>query len=110
MPNCDVIVREYRAEDEQQWLRCRVLSFLNTAYLDHVLRSRALLKGIGIEGELIPTPGHSDDSISLVTDEGHGLTGDLPALAEGPRDLPKNERNNATARVTDAIEGFRRSQ
>lgn len=39
--------------------------------------SRALLKGIGIEGEVIPTPGHSDDSVSLVLDIGCAFTGDL---------------------------------
>jgi endoribonuclease LACTB2 len=45
--------------------------------------SRAWLTKIGLAGELVPTPGHSFDSISLVLDEGMGFTGDLlpPALA-----------------------------
>jgi ribonuclease/clavin/mitogillin len=40
--------------------------------------SRAFLKRIGIAGEIISTPGHSDDSVSLVLDEGVAFTGDLP--------------------------------
>jgi len=44
--------------------------------------SRALLQQIGIEGEIIHTPGHSDDSVSLLLDDGSAFTGDLthPAL------------------------------
>ena len=40
--------------------------------------SRAFLKRIGIAGEIVWTPGHSDDSISLVLDAGAAFTGDLP--------------------------------
>ena len=40
--------------------------------------SRAFLKGIGIAGEIAGTPGHSDDSVTLVLDEGAAFTGDLP--------------------------------
>ena len=39
--------------------------------------SRAFLKGLGINGEIIHTPGHSDDSISLVLDDGSAIVGDL---------------------------------
>jgi ribonuclease/clavin/mitogillin len=39
--------------------------------------SRALLAQIGIAGEVVPTPGHSDDSVSLVLDTGECFTGDL---------------------------------
>lgn len=39
--------------------------------------SRARLAGIGIAGEILPTPGHSDDSISLLLDDGAVFTGDL---------------------------------
>lgn len=50
--------------------------------------SRALLAGIGIPGEILPTPGHSPDSISLLLDSGEVFTGDLtnPAyfVAEDP--------------------------
>ncbi len=44
--------------------------------------SRALLKEIGIDGEIIHTPGHSDDSISLVLDDGSLFVGDLNPLYE----------------------------
>jgi ribonuclease/clavin/mitogillin len=40
--------------------------------------SRAFLSKLGIQGEIIATPGHSDDSISLILDEGAAFTGDLP--------------------------------
>jgi len=43
--------------------------------------SRATLAAIGIAGEVVPTPGHSDDSVSLVLDEGAAFTGDLTPLA-----------------------------
>jgi endoribonuclease LACTB2 len=41
--------------------------------------SRAWLKGLGLAGQVIGTPGHSDDSVSLVLDEGIAFTGDLTA-------------------------------
>lgn len=45
--------------------------------------SRDVLGRIGIGGEIVPTPGHSDDSVSLLLDNGAAFTGDLtpPALA-----------------------------
>ncbi len=39
--------------------------------------TRGLLHQLGIEGEIVPTPGHSDDSVSLVLDDGAAFTGDL---------------------------------
>lgn len=39
--------------------------------------SRALLASIGIKGEIVPTPGHSPDSVSLVLDTGECFIGDL---------------------------------
>lgn len=39
--------------------------------------SRARLASVGIAGEIVPTPGHSDDSVSLVLDTGETFTGDL---------------------------------
>lgn len=40
--------------------------------------SRAFLQTIGIAGSIIETTGHSDDSITLVLDDGAAFTGDLP--------------------------------
>ncbi len=42
--------------------------------------SRARLAAVGIAGEVVPTPGHSDDSVSLVLDDGSAFTGDLTPL------------------------------
>jgi glyoxylase-like metal-dependent hydrolase (beta-lactamase superfamily II) len=42
--------------------------------------SRAVLERIGIPGEILPTPGHSDDSVSLLLDDGSVFTGDLTPL------------------------------
>ena len=39
--------------------------------------SRNLLNQIGISGEIVHTPGHSDDSVSLLLDDGSVFTGDL---------------------------------
>lgn len=38
---------------------------------------RALLATIGLDGQLVHTPGHSDDSVSLLLDTGAAFTGDL---------------------------------
>ncbi len=45
--------------------------------------SRSKLASIGFSGEIVHTPGHSDDSVSLVLDDGSVFTGDLtpPSLA-----------------------------
>lgn len=40
--------------------------------------SRKFLKNVGIDGEIIQTPGHTDDSISLIIDGCCAFTGDLP--------------------------------
>jgi ribonuclease/clavin/mitogillin len=42
--------------------------------------SRPLLAQIGIPGEILSTPGHSDDSVSLLLDDGSVFTGDLTPL------------------------------
>ncbi len=46
--------------------------------------SRAFLGGMGVEGEIVHTPGHSDDSNTLILDEGAAFTGDLtlPMMAD----------------------------
>lgn len=49
--------------------------------------SRSFLAGLGLSGEIIHTPGHSDDSVTLILDEGFAFTGDLhPAfMSNGDR-------------------------
>lgn len=42
-------------------------------------QSRTLLADIGIHGEIVPTPGHSEHCVSLLLDDGSVFTGDLPS-------------------------------
>ncbi|HEX9089959.1 MAG TPA: MBL fold metallo-hydrolase [Anaerolineales bacterium] len=42
--------------------------------------SREVLQRIGIAGEILHTPGHSDDSVSLLLADGSVFTGDLTSL------------------------------
>ena len=44
-------------------------------------QSRGFLDGIGIKGEILLTPGHTDDSVTLILDEGLAFTGDLSPLS-----------------------------
>ena len=45
--------------------------------------SRKFLAGIGLDGEILHTPGHSDDSVTLILDDGFAFTGDLhPSFME----------------------------
>jgi endoribonuclease LACTB2 len=39
--------------------------------------SRKFLAKMGLKGEILHTPGHSDDSVTLILDEGYAFTGDL---------------------------------
>jgi endoribonuclease LACTB2 len=56
---------------------------LNDNVLVPCAKSRAFLAKIGFDGEIVHTPGHSDDSVSLVLGSGAVFTGDLthPSLA-----------------------------
>ena len=45
-------------------------------------KSRLFLHRLGIDGEIIITPGHTDDSITLILDTGVAFTGDLPPESE----------------------------
>lgn len=59
--------------------------------------SREFLAGLGLSGEIIPTPGHSDDHVTLILDEGLAFTGDLP-----PRFLV-TEKDHVTKESWDRI-------
>ena len=45
-----------------------------------ISESRHFLKEIGIDGEIVSTPSHSKDSISIVLDEGVCIVGDLEPI------------------------------
>lgn len=42
--------------------------------------SRAFLQNLGIEGEIISTPSHSNDSVTLILDDGTCFVGDLEPM------------------------------
>jgi glyoxylase-like metal-dependent hydrolase (beta-lactamase superfamily II) len=44
------------------------------------VEGKDFLARLGLAGEIIPTPGHSDDSVTLVLDDGLAFTGDLHPL------------------------------
>ncbi len=46
----------------------------------HTTESRQFLCRLGMEGEIIATPGHSDDSVTLILDTGAAFIGDLPPV------------------------------
>lgn len=48
--------------------------------------SRKILKSIGLNGEVIPTLGHSEDGVSLVIDGKCAFTGDLPRFEHALND------------------------
>ena len=64
--------------------------------------SRAFLAGIGIAGEIISTPSHSRDSVSLVLDDGDCLVGDLEPMEY----LFANNDNPALKADWDAVLNF----
>ena len=76
-----------------EWSRARPKEeFTEITQHDNVVvgidESRGLLASIGVAGGLLPTPGHSADSVSLLLDNGCAFTGDLgPAFSDDPADL-----------------------
>ena len=48
--------------------------------------SRKFLASMGMQGEILPTPGHSTDSVTLILDEGFAFTGDLYPLFMVPEE------------------------
>ncbi len=50
---------------------------VTVAKTDLVSPDRAALAALGIRGQIVPTPGHSPDSVSLVLDSGLAFIGDL---------------------------------
>lgn len=60
---------DYRAVDE------------HAATVISCAESRAVLKTLGVDGEILRTPSHSEDSVSLLLDDGSCLVGDLEPLA-----------------------------
>lgn len=64
--------------------------------------SRAFLRTLGIDGEIISTPSHSPDSISVILDSGICIVGDLEPLSY----LAAYEDNAALQADWDRIRSF----
>ncbi|MEK4564115.1 N-acetyltransferase [Alkalihalobacillus sp. FSL R5-0424] len=45
----NIEIRPYQPSDEESWLRCRVLAFLDTAYFDNVLKEKEIYENPSIE-------------------------------------------------------------
>jgi glyoxylase-like metal-dependent hydrolase (beta-lactamase superfamily II) len=64
----------------KQWTKPQD-GFVDITLHDNVViafaESRLLLERIGIGGQILPTPGHSQDSLSLLLEDGSAFTGDL---------------------------------
>jgi ribonuclease/clavin/mitogillin len=64
----------------KQWMKPE-MGYLDIDLRDNtevtLVASRAFLAKLGIAGEIVATPGHSDDSVTLVLDSGDAFIGDL---------------------------------
>jgi ribosomal protein S18 acetylase RimI-like enzyme len=63
-------VRDYRPADEPEWLRCRVLSFLDTCYYDDVATAK-------------PVEDDADRTIELVAVRGGAIAGLMDVAVRG---------------------------
>lgn len=61
-------------------------------------KSREFLASIGIRGEVIQSPGHSEDSVSLITDDHVVLIGDLYPVSQIMEDDVKSHQSWARIR------------
>lgn len=68
-----------------EFLRTKPENFLEIGKEGNLLlkfsESRSFLSKLGLAGEILPTPGHSPDHVTLVLDNGWAFTGDLPPRA-----------------------------
>lgn len=76
---------------------------LNNTQQITLAESAHFLKRLGIAGTIISTPGHSDDSVTLVLSNGAAFTGDLPpAHAVDPEAMPAVARSWEAIRMAGA--------
>ena len=61
--------------------------------------SRDFLKRLGIQGEVLHTPGHSEDSVSLLLDDGTAIVGDLDPLPYMEAYPPENLRQKSWKQI-----------
>jgi len=84
---CIVLENQMEAIDQMEELVSRKYRDYRRIRKEGLLRittaeSRDFLAGIGVAGEVVPTPGHSDDCVSLITDTHQVLIGDLYPVSQ----------------------------
>ncbi|MBO0884430.1 MAG: GNAT family N-acetyltransferase [Mycobacterium sp.] len=77
----DYVVRDYASSDEPSWLRCRILSFLTTAYFDDVVTTKPDIKAPGFE--LVAVTAH-DTVVGLIDVAIDDTVGTIDTLAVHP--------------------------
>ncbi len=77
------------------YLKSKNMPYLEIQPMGNVIlkfaESRKFLASLGLAGEIIPTPGHSDDHVTLILDDGSVFSGDLP-----PRHLATDDATKAS--------------
>ena len=82
MPHAtDYVVRDYGSPDEPSWLRCRILSFLATAYFDDVMGAKPVVEAPGFELVAIDADHTVVGLIDVTVD---GAVGTIDTLAVHP--------------------------
>ena len=61
--------------------------------VDANVRVKTPSSRLGLDGEVFATPGHSDDSVTLILDDGLAFTGDLPPPYMVPDESGMTERS-----------------
>ena len=68
----------------------------------HTTESRRFLHSLGVDGEIIATPGHSDDSVTLILDTGIAFTGNLPPASIAEYIAPSAQQSWEQVRARNA--------
>lgn len=106
-------IREYRPEDEEGWLRCRVLAFLHSAYYDNVLREKERYRYPAIElvaeldGTIVGLIDLECEAPGTVCSDRPGLAAMIWHLAVHPDCRGRGHRPGAPGRGRGTGEGAR---
>lgn len=85
MTAADYKIREYRDADEQSWVRCRVLSFLNSCYYDDVRPRHEDLGPSSVELVAVSSlPNGNEQVIGILSIEIEGAQSNIDTVATHP--------------------------